>query len=538
MVVTNFELYAEVKQWGWDENPHAFTVERNVVWQDGAYYLAELAKEENIALGKAAKDDFGLRVPLTDGKIDLIVSEWISNSPNVFGRNFIVDLGQNRAITKVRVIPGQTALNQPEYFVRGYRIEAAHENSRDVWRLLAERPTHFNLILDTQVDSSWSVIDEDGVDSFREARYVRLTITRQDRSNWVAIGDIEVFGTGFHSDGDLEFQFEAQQPVNVGRISWDTDLPDKTTLRLRAKSVSSEIQDWSETASIREGVQYSGVEPVKGVNIRADLSSNAAFSTPILKSLKIDYDPILVASSVLCHTRPNQVERKKIVEVEYFIEAMIGVEDHGIDFVELNGSVFEDIKVDINGQVLTTSEYEVSSNPDLNTVRIELLSTIRRDSRITITGETRLFVDTRLRAAVGSRLQAERDKYLNWQHGIENPLESWDLQVVGLPGDLLSSIEQSSSVVTPGSSDASFVSFDFDVDNISSSAEISIEFYSMNGILVNRMSEFGNAGAYRFKWDGRSENKEIVPPGLYMYQISVEGGGEAGLRRGTCVVAY
>ena len=142
--------------------------------------------------------------------------------------------------------------------------------------------------MDTQVDSSWSVIDEDGVDSFREARYVRLTITRQDRSNWVAIGDIEVFGTGFHSDGDLEFQFEAQQPVNVGRISWDTDLPDKTTLRLRAKSVSSEIQDWSETASIREGVQYSGVEPVKGVNIRADLSSNAAFSTPILKSLEIN----------------------------------------------------------------------------------------------------------------------------------------------------------------------------------------------------------------------------------------------------------
>jgi hypothetical protein len=200
--------------------------------------------------------------------------------------------------------------------------------------------------------------------------------------------------------------------------------------------------------------------------------------------------------------------------------------------------VFEDIRLDVNGLLLRTSEYEVFPNPDLNTVRIELLSTLRRDSRITITGMTRLFVDTELRAAVGSRLQAERDEYLNWQHAIENPLESWDLQVVGLPGDLLSSIEQSSSVVSPGSADASFVSFDFDVDNISSAAEISIEFYSMNGILVKSMSEFGNAGAYQFKWDGRSKNKEIVPPGLYMYQISVEGGGEAGLRRGTCVVAY
>ena len=47
MLVTNFELYAEVKQWGWDEDPHLLTSERNVMWQDGAYYLAELDKEEN-----------------------------------------------------------------------------------------------------------------------------------------------------------------------------------------------------------------------------------------------------------------------------------------------------------------------------------------------------------------------------------------------------------------------------------------------------------------------------------------------------------
>ena len=137
MLGIGYESYAQMKSWQCDDDLLIVASLRNVVLIDDSYQLLELSKERNIALGNTAKDDFGLRVPLTDGKIDLIVSEWISNSPNVFGRNFVVDLGRNRAITKVLVVPGQTALNQPEYFVRGYRIEAAHENSRDVWRLLA-----------------------------------------------------------------------------------------------------------------------------------------------------------------------------------------------------------------------------------------------------------------------------------------------------------------------------------------------------------------------------------------------------------------
>ena len=538
MFIIESESYAEMKRWQWGDEPYGSSVGRNVVWLDGAYSLDELPEEENIALGKSVEDDFGLRVPLTDGKIDLIVSEWISNSPNVFGRNFVVDLGQNRAITRVRVIPGQTALNQPEYFIRGYRIEAAHENSRDFWRLLAERRKHFNLVLDTAADSSWKVIDDDGRLSFRESRYVRLTITRQDRSNWVAIGDIEVFGTGFHTDGDVEFDFETQNPVNIGRINWDVDLSDGTHFQIKANPASSDNLDWSEVSSLLQGVQYKGVEPLEGITIRAELASNTAFSSPRFESLSIDYDPTLVASSVFCHGEPNQIQRKKTENIKYVIDALVGAEDYGIDLIELYGSLIEDVEVEVDGLILPKSQYRVISDVDLNLVRVELFSTIRHNSKITISGMTRLFVDTELRSAVGSSIQAERDGYINWQNTKENPLYSWDMQVVGAPGDLLSSIKQSSSFVAPGSVDASSISFDFDVDNISSATEISLEIYSMNGNRVKRLAEFGAAGAYRFEWDGKSGNNEIVPPGLYLFEVAVEGGGDAGRRRGTCVVVY
>ena len=65
-----------------------------------------------------------------------------------------------------------------------------------------------------------------------------------------------------------------------------------------------------------------------------------------------------------------------------------------------------------------------------------------------------------------------------------------------------------------------------------------IEIYSMNGNRVNRLSKFGTAGAYVFEWDGKSEDNQIVPPGLYIYEIIVEDAGSSGRRRGTCVVAY
>jgi hypothetical protein len=110
--------------WRWGDGIRSDLEREFTQWIDGeGLQLAMLPPDKNIALGEIARDDFGLRVPLADGEISLVASEWISNTPNVFGRFFTVDLGRNRAITRVRVRPGQTALNQPEYFVRGYRIE-------------------------------------------------------------------------------------------------------------------------------------------------------------------------------------------------------------------------------------------------------------------------------------------------------------------------------------------------------------------------------------------------------------------------------
>ena len=109
------------------------------VHPDSLVILARLDADANVALGQVVLDDFDKPVPLSDGTIDLVRGEWISGTNRVFGKQFTVDLGLDRAITRVRVLAGETALNQPEYFVRGYRIEAATQASPEIWRMLAEQ---------------------------------------------------------------------------------------------------------------------------------------------------------------------------------------------------------------------------------------------------------------------------------------------------------------------------------------------------------------------------------------------------------------
>ena len=167
------------------------------VHPDSLVILAQLDEDVNVALGQPVIDDFDKPMPLTDGAIDLVRSEWISGTNHVFDKQFIVDLGLDRAIKRVRVLAGETALNQPEYFIRGYRLETATQVAPNVWHLLAEQPDNFVLNVDTSADSTWAETDERGEAIPREGRFVRLTIIRQDRSNWIAIGEIEVFGVGY-----------------------------------------------------------------------------------------------------------------------------------------------------------------------------------------------------------------------------------------------------------------------------------------------------------------------------------------------------
>lgn len=548
LVLVSGRCGAELRTWTVDEVEEFSRglVQSVQVHPDSLVILARLSIDENLALGRKAVNEFSREVPLSDGSIALVRSEWISGTNNVFGLNFTVDLGLDRAINRVRVLAGETALNQPEYFMRGYRLESATQSAPQVWQVLAEEPTNFELNVDTRRDSTWSAVDEQGAAIPRLGRFVRLTLIRQDRSNWVAIGEIEVYGVGYTSEGYIEDGFVPSTPVNVGRIRWQVESPPRTQIELQLRGTPSgqEAPAWEELdAHTETEFSFAGAEPVERLEYRARLLNSAPFSTPALKRIEVEYDPVLVAHRLLgAVVAPDTVKKGVLTTLSYRVEVEVESGDYGVDILRLDGASLSVEAVRLNGRDLIHDPilargFRWGSTPDQEGTFVELAPEERILSSGTVEIEVQaLFVrdKTPIELAAGSREQSERDGYVNWQQGREAPGATLTVLASGTPLRLLSRVEVSPRPFSPFSDE--FASFDFVVGNIEEGKEIVLEIFSLDGRRVRQLEKTGRARAYHFEWDGRDRENRIVAPGLYLYEVRVEDSGAA--RRGTFVVAY
>ena len=530
---------SQIARWNWtEENAAVTSMEFVRVSRDMGLELEMLPPDKNIALGEVAKNDFGQRVPLTDGEISLVASEWISNSPNVFGRYFTVDLGRNRAITRVRVRPGQTALNQPEYYVRGYRVEAALANEADIWRLLAEERNNLNLLIDTQADSTWRVLN-DGMPISRTGQQVRFTITRQDRSNWVALGDIEVYAEGFEHRGNAMLQWNYDEPVNLGRVRWIAEETEGTAFKLYAKNYD-DVRDWPTLYPMVKNTLFSGVEPTRGFEMRGELTTDDPFTSPRWSQLEVEYDLRLVAEDAKGAVTPVRVNKGKKTDIVYVIYLEINDSNYGVDRLFLDGSSIAVQQILVDGVPLRqVGDYSFSSSDENEYTEIHLTSDNRidRDATVEVRGQG-LFLNESNTVAlrVGSADQERVDGYLNWQNGREDIAGSWTVKAEGLPGQLLSAVDLSHRQFSPF--EDGLLEFAFVVSNLNNPTDVVLSIYDLNGNRVRILRQNGGARQYTLRWDGMNEDRRMVDPGLYLYEIEVQGSGEKGRRRGTCVVAY
>ena len=512
------------------------------VHPDSLVILAQLDEDVNVALGQSVIDDFDKPVPLADGAIDLVRSEWISGTNHVFDKQFTVDLGLDRAIRRVRVLAGETALNQPEYFMRGYRLETATQVAPQVWHLLAEQPDNFVLNVDTSADSTWAAIDEHGEAIARQGRFVRLTLIRQDRSNWVAIGEIEVFGVGYVSEGFIEDSFASPTPVNVGQIRWQADRPERTGIELQVRGVAPEETEepWRNFAVHTDGeFFYSGDEPVARMAYRARLTNSAPFVSPALKRLAVDYDLVLVAQLLTAEVVTSDSLRKgEEATLIYRVEISAEGDDYGVDLLRVQGPLLSVAAVRVNGRELVpTEDYTWSLTPDREGMLIALAPSEQINAMATVEIEGQaLFVrdKTTVRFAAGNKAQGDRDGYVNWQQGQEMPGATWTVLAAGTPLQLLGEVQVEPRPFSPFADE--HARFAFVVGNIEEGREVVLKIYNLTGRSIRQLAQTGSARTYQFEWDGRDGSGRVVEPGLYLYEVGIEGGDKA--RRGTFVVAY
>ena len=201
------------------------------------------------AVASSGPNTLSGRRSVTDGNAD---TEWrFDNEVEVLGKWIRLDLGGDRGVSQVRLLPGKTVTQRPLFFVKGYRLEVAREATPDDWILVAQQAENTRPTVDTSADSTWIETGADGGPLPVLGRFVRLRLTREDPPNWVSIGEVEVFGEGFRAEGTFESAvFDAGQPVNFGKVWFAGQTPPGTVLRVQFRTSAR----WGGVARVAPGV--------------------------------------------------------------------------------------------------------------------------------------------------------------------------------------------------------------------------------------------------------------------------------------------
>ena len=126
------------------------------------------------AVASSGPNTLSGRRSVTDGNAD---TEWrFDNEVEVLGKWIRLDLGGDRGVSQVRLLPGKTVTQRPLFFVKGYRLEVAREATPDDWMLVAQQAENTRPTVDTSADSTWIETGADGEPLPVLGRFVRLRL--------------------------------------------------------------------------------------------------------------------------------------------------------------------------------------------------------------------------------------------------------------------------------------------------------------------------------------------------------------------------
>ena len=303
------------------------------------------------------------RRSVTDGNTD---TEWrFDNEVEVLGKWIRLDLGGDRGVSQVRLLPGKTVTQRPLFFVKGYRLEVAREDTPDDWILVAQQAENTRPTVDTSVDSTWIETRADGEPLSVLGRFVRLRLTREDPPNWVSIGEVEVFGEGFRAEGTFEsVVFDAGQPVNFGKAWFAGQTPPGTVLQVQFRT-SADGEAWPEwhrvpawdLAAVGAGVALTEPEPARFLQYRAVMETRDPLRAPRLMQVAVAFGEQLFARAVAGAIAPLRPVLGEETAFTYTLDVEIGPEDLGFDRVHIGlpGAVQQ---VRFDGLVLPEDGYE------------------------------------------------------------------------------------------------------------------------------------------------------------------------------------
>ncbi len=492
----------------------------------------------NLALKMAARSETGEIVrsfSVTDGNL---ATEWdFGGKAQVMGRTIEIDLGSNRLVTGVRILPGSKLGKQyPQFYVKGYRIDVAAADAPDLWIPVAQNLLNQNRSIDTTLDHTWMELEE-GAPKPVVARYVRVTVTREDPPNWVIVGEVEVYGTGFTSAGEytsLPYELDSEiSHANLGTLFWRAEVPAGTRLswqiialrQLRAQP------DWKSAPLIESEDGSAGIdlrleERARYVWYRVLFESVDSRLSPELEEVVISFDQSLIATTARGSVEPRRVAAGEPVSLTY--KATIGVRphDHGVDLLVLNRwGELEELLID--GTRVPPGGYEIIGD-EFSGQRPNLALRLHPDYRIGGRAEIELrFTTAFLKGAELVTLSlgtlAEGADQTNFQ---KVTLQFWNSTLVAVSGAMESVLTPSSvrfvpRIFRPGPGGGT--QLHFDLARVRVPVPVSVAIFDLSGRRVRTLMDdtLLQSGPILVPFDGYDARGRVLPPGIYLCRIEV-----------------
>ena len=437
--------------------------------------------------------------------------------PRQEGTYFRIDLQAIRIVNRVRMrtFPSGNTTFRP----RGYSIYLGLDS------LLVRKVKQ---VADNELSVTDDFFDPD------TARYVLITIDKQDPNLLAPVsttfGEIEVYGTGYLSTGSfVSVPRDAGQTANWSTASWSGFTPTATAIRVQVRTGNTAFPDtswspWSEEVTT-PGSLFTVFEPRRFMQYRANLYTSST-ETPRLDAVQINYDTQLVMGSATASLNPQVSPILQQAEIRYQVSTQTNGRSTGVDTL----IIFTDLPLTVTGVTVDNVNVNYLAQFVPGQVIVGLASTVNSNSVISVGLKfTPFLIENKFPSFIISKLSPSNPQRVDFSKS--QGVESWTLSTTGVPEQIIVSAVADPNPFTPnGDGINDETKFSFFVANLLVPRPVRLIIYDVTGRRVRNLVDISSS-AYAFveqnsiPWDGRDDNGNLVSPGLYIYQITVDADG-------------
>ena len=483
----------------------------------------------NLALGQPSS--------VLEANDGVLTSSWTPGA-NALNKHVSMDLREVRRVSGVRVITKAPSGRSGSYFInslKGYSVQVSEDQFR------------------------WSEVAVlHGITEYEEttvrfepalARYIRIVVAEIDGVSSPDVAEIEVYGEAYSAAGTFEskpLDLDEQGGKNIGRITWEADVPVGTSVAFQFRTmVDGAWSAWTREYAYEDSNTFvESPEPASQFQYRVLLSTGVEVVTPRFRSITVESSAEDVpAESALGRVSPSTVEMGRDTTFTYALDLEISGQNSGVErlIIAVPGPVTLDPDAPVDGLEGTGSQVVGAGMTDRG-LEIPFDPPLDEDVQLSIPMRGAIYTIAHSWSAQLLALDSG-----NPQNVVEDTQGGgWSVSAPQVLGQVLVEARAQPAVFTPngdGRNDHATIVFTLAK---AEEAPVSIRVFSLGGSLVRELHA-GSLSARRYdgssqsppgRWDGTDASGNVVPPGIYLYELLVEADEGDERRVGTVGLVY